>query len=372
MPRFNKERQLARKRGRDLRRAAADAAATRRENYMATTGRNIRKRRVVDSNKGQGLKANLAQLNRDASQLPIMRELNMMGRDVKEKYLPSIWGGVQRGLGALTRGWDEAQTARRDDKEWTLGGDELDISRGTPAYKWLLDNIIQPEYKDDFRREVKKDNLHWTELNKYAGDKAAGLAPRINLLNDPTRFEDYTPVQQANYLGSILDPDWENVSTGIENTGAGRKALNEYINAGTAMKGQGMIADAGFEMAKEAVPAHIKQATGIPPVDIERLRLQGRGGHQDLTTIAPQADEIWDETTSDIYPGYGQELPAYDDVPYSWAPEPYTWNALDLYPGLNIPFLKNQYFPNKAIEDITREDIKGLNQYERSNLGYGG
>ena len=178
-----------------------------------------------------------------------------------EKYLPGLSGLAQRMISGGTRGWDEAQTARRDDKKWTLGGDELDISKGTPAYKWLLDNIIQPEYEDDFRKEVGKDNLHWTELNKYAGDKSAGLAPRINLLNDPTRFEDYNPVQQENYLGSILDPDWENVSTGIEDTAAGRRALNEYINAGSVMKGQGMVGNAGAETAYP----FLARSTGVAP-----------------------------------------------------------------------------------------------------------
>lgn len=159
---------------------------------------------------------------------------------------------------AVADSWREAQEAR-------IGGwnSPLDITRGTPAYTYLLDNVIQPEYRNDFREEVRKNNLHWTELNKYAGENAHGLAPRINLLNDPTRFENYKPIQQANYLGSIVDPNWKTTTLGIEDTGAGRKLLNEYIEGGKAMEGEGMLGNAAAEMAKEEIPPVINQTTGV-------------------------------------------------------------------------------------------------------------
>ena len=83
----------------------------------------------------------------------------------------------------------------------------------------------------------------------------------------------------------------KNTSQGIEDTAAGRRALNDYIAGGKAMAGQGMIGSASADAAR--------QEMGISPVDIERLRRLGKGGHRDLTTIAPKiapkADEIWME-----------------------------------------------------------------------------
>jgi len=230
--------------------AANNAAAIRRNVIKKEPGGDAKK----------GFFGDLAQMGRDLSGYDqvkdsgFVKNLSQMGRDLSgydqvKKYLSGLSGLAQRMTSGATRGWDESQEAKRDDGKFTFGGDEIDISRGTPAYKYLLDNVIQPEYKNDFRREVGKDNLHWPELNKYAGDKSAGLAARINLLNDPTRFEDYNPVQQRNYLESILDPNWKNTSQGIEDTAAGRRALNDYIAGGKAMEGQGMIGSASADVA---------------------------------------------------------------------------------------------------------------------------
>ena len=219
-------------------------------NNAAATPRSF-KRDNIDTDQKIGFSASV-------DQTPVLGEAVRTVKNIGQKYLSGLSGLAQRMTSGATRGWDESQEAKRDDGKFTFGGDEIDISRGTPAYKYLLDNVIQPEYKNDFRREVGKDNLHWPELNKYAGDKSAGLAARINLLNDPTRFEDYNPVQQRNYLESILDPNWKNTSQGIEDTAAGRIALNDYIAGGKAMEGQGMIGsekdyeqamiNAGFDM----------------------------------------------------------------------------------------------------------------------------
>ena len=64
----------------------------------------------------------------------------------------------------------------------------LNVQYGTPAYKWLLEDVIKDEDdQDDFRREVAKGNLSWTELNKYADDEYIGggqLARGINARNE--------------------------------------------------------------------------------------------------------------------------------------------------------------------------------------------
>jgi hypothetical protein len=64
----------------------------------------------------------------------------------------------------------------------------LNVQYGTPAYKWLLEDVIKDEEdQDDFRREVAKGNLSWTELNKYADDEYIGggqLARGINERNE--------------------------------------------------------------------------------------------------------------------------------------------------------------------------------------------
>ena len=292
--------------------------------------------------------------------------------NIGKKYLPGLLGLGQRMTTGAASAWNEAQEARRDDKKWTLGGDPLDITRGTPAYKWLLDDIIQPEYKDDFRREVEKNNLHWTELNKYAGDKAVGLAPRINLLNDPSRFEDYGPVQQANYLESIMDPNWENVSTGIEDSAAGRRALDDYINAGVAMEGEGMIADAAADAAN-------KRITSIPKglTTLEQLALNPDPYYDSLreldseTTVSPFPDDdylIGDNVLFDQFADEPQNIETAED-------RADMWSIIDTFPQLG--FIKNpSLLPqnlDKPLEEMTQQEAAlwaARNPNAAMNLGW--
>ena len=170
------------------------------------------KREDIDTDQRIGFEASI-------DETPILSQSVRTVENIGKKYLPSISGGVQRGLDALTGAWNEAQGARRDDEKWTLGGDELDITRGSDAYKYLLTQI-DPEYKDDFRREVGKNNLHWTELNEYAGDNAPGLAKKINEYN-----------------------------SGIRSFPKGEDVYSNFVRQGSDLEGTGMIGDAAARIA---------------------------------------------------------------------------------------------------------------------------
>jgi hypothetical protein len=116
-----------------------------------------------------------------------------------------------QGLGSFS----EAEKAR-------VGGKfnaPLNVQYGTPAYKWLLNTVItDDDDKDDFRKEVGKGNLSWTELNKYADDEYIGggqLARGINARNE-----------------------------GIIGSGAGAEALADAYRAQADENGDGAIGNA--------------------------------------------------------------------------------------------------------------------------------
>ncbi len=103
--------------------------------------------------------------------------------DLRETFKPvtaMFADFIGQGLGAYMQG----EKAR-------VGGKfnaPLNVKYGTPAYKWLLEDVIKDEDdQDDFRREVAKGNLSWTELNKYADPEYIGggqLARGINARNE--------------------------------------------------------------------------------------------------------------------------------------------------------------------------------------------
>mgnify|MGYP006402255637 CR=1 FL=1 len=220
------------KRGRA--RVNARRAARNREESMARQGATRFKRENIDTDQKRGFFGDLAQMGRDVTGFDKVRDtgpvrdISTMGRDLivdpikkGKKYLPSIYGGVQRGLDSLTGAWNEAQEARRDDKKWTLGGDPLDVTRGSDAYRYLLTQIDDPEDRKAFRREVGKDNLHWTELNEYAGENAAGLAKKINEYN-----------------------------AGIRSFPKGEDIYSNFVRQGSDLEGTGMIGDAAARIAR--------------------------------------------------------------------------------------------------------------------------
>jgi len=110
------------------------------------------------------------------------RDVGTMVKDMTSPFKTAWMHGADlfaKGLGSLS----QAEKAR-------VGGKfnaPLNVKKGTNAYSWLLDHVIKDEYEDDFKKEVKKDNLYWTELNKYAKDKYIGggqLARGINARNE--------------------------------------------------------------------------------------------------------------------------------------------------------------------------------------------
>ena len=143
-----------------------------------------------------------------------------MTRDLVGTPIKTAWmhGAdlLASGIGAFS----EAEKARVDGKF----NAPLNIKKGTSAYNWLLDDVIEDEYKNDFRREVKNNNLFWTELNKFAEDKYIGggqLAKGINARNE-----------------------------GIISTDRGTDAYEDLIGQGKALRDTGMLGDAAADQAE--------------------------------------------------------------------------------------------------------------------------
>ena len=200
------------KRGRA--RVNARRAARNREESMARQGATRFKRENIDTDQRIGLRASI-------DETPILSEGVRTVENIAKKYLPGLLGLGQRMTTGAASAWDEAQEARRDDKKWTLGGDPLDVTRGSDAYRYLLTQIDDPEDRKAFRREVGKNNLHWTELNEYAGDNAAGLAKKINEYN-----------------------------AGIRSFPKGEDIYEDLIGQGKALRDTGMIGDAAARIAE--------------------------------------------------------------------------------------------------------------------------
>ena len=163
----------------DSRKAAAnEAAARRREDYMATQGRNI----IGDGRNVSRIRE--ARDNYKLNRPPRWDE--KLGRNVAKKA-EGVKTARMRGADLLASGigaFAEGEKARVDGKF----NAPLNVKYGTKAYDWLLDDVIKDEKdQDDFRREVAKGNLSWTELNKYADDEYIGggqLARGINARNE--------------------------------------------------------------------------------------------------------------------------------------------------------------------------------------------
>jgi len=182
------------------------------------------------------------------------RDVGTMVRDTTSPFKAALMHGADlfaSGIGAFKEG----ERARRDDDEWTLGGDPLDITRGSDAYKYLLTQIDDPEDRRDFRREVGKNNLHWTELNEYAGDNAAGLAKKINEYN-----------------------------AGIRSFPKGEDTYSNFVRQGSDLEGTGMIGDAAARIARAqeegragfATPAMRRKTTPLEAVTTEDDMPTGR------------------------------------------------------------------------------------------------
>ena len=266
-----------------MRRKFADSRAAAREESMARQGTTRFKRENIDTDQKRGFFGDLAQMGRDLTGFDKVRDtgpvrdISTMVEDVvvdpAKKYLPGLWGLGQRGLDSLTGAWNEAQKARRDDGKWTLGGDPLDVTRGSDAYRYLLTQIDDPENRNAFRREVGKDNLHWTELNEYAGDNAAGLAKKINEYN-----------------------------AGIRSFPKGEDIYEDLIGQGKALRDTGMIGDAAARIADAQEEGRAgffepwmneEFESVTPPFDDDII---------DITPVGFGEQEDYDELSGEFFP----------------------------------------------------------------------
>ena len=210
------------------------------------------------------------------------RGIKSLWNPTKERVLGFMGAGI-KGLKAATNAYAEGQEARRDDKEWTYGGDPLDINKGSMADKWMQTQIL-PEYRDEYERERDKRNLHWTELSKFTGPDTVGLAERINVLNNltPERLERYSPIKQRNILESIVNPAeadaFRRSDVGQEGI-VNNAMLMDYINRAKDLYGDG----------------------GLPSIAVDDEIMNYRDPIRDMT---PQDNRItWSDQGTD--PFYG-------------------------------------------------------------------
>ena len=283
-------------------RVDARRAARNRENYMATQGRNIKKRPIVDSNQGQGFKANLAQLNKDFSQLPVIRELNDLRGDftgatkkgierfidyfpegAKEKFL-----GLQKAaVDAFGRNAEEVRAAKRDDDKLTIGGDSIAVDKGSRSDQFLR-GLMQD--KSAYDQAVRDDKVFYTGLEEMSGDNYEASHPGyIALPNDPSRLKDMSPIRALNYMRSVTgDPsnigfdqleamragNFEGLNLpgtadkgdygGLTATQIAQKLLPQYQAAADEMYGEGFIANKAPEYAdRDMVVPTIKDKYNI-------------------------------------------------------------------------------------------------------------
>ena len=321
-------------------------------------------------------------------------------------YLKSGFEGLKlptiMGMEVAARALEEDKAASRDyEIPWWKGGNPTAVDRGSAADIYLtgaapgLTPLIQDQDRGAYNEALEKDRLFTTNLNEMTGDNYEAKAGYLALLNDPSRLEDMDPVRGLNYMRSITgDPsnmgfhEFEamrqsqpEVYGGLTATEIAQKLLPQYREAAANMYGQGFIGDTAAANYGDSieVPPFIKQATGtasINPAGLthEQLLALNKDSYYDRVreTVSPFPDDdylIGDNVLFDQFADEPQNILTSEDLVAS---EPYTWSALDMYPNLNIPFVKNKYFPNTAIEDITRDDIRGLNQFDLFDLGYAG
>ena len=347
-------------------RVNARRAARNRENYMATQGRNIKKRPIVDSNQGQGLKANLAQLNRDASQLPVLRELNDLRGDftgaakkgierfidyfpegAKEKFL-----GLQKAMvDAFGRNAEEVGAASRDyDIPFYKGGNPIAVDKGSRSNQFLR-GLMQD--KSAYDQAVRDDKVFYTGLEEMSGDNYEASHPGyIALLNDPSRLKDMSPIRGLNYMRSITgDPsnmgfdefeamrqEQPDVYGGLTATQIAQKLLPQYQAAADEMYGEGFIANKAPEY-----------------VDVDPEIMNYRDPIRDMvSSVVPESER--EISIEDLYIAPNEysnqpNIDAYNEMMTTPTP---TWSIYDTFPGLSnaMPGLLPKNL-DKPLEEMT-------------------
>jgi hypothetical protein len=345
----------------DARRAALGNYADRRRDDIrdrarATYGRNLGKTKFGKPDKVQrrGIVGDLAQLNKDASQLPVLKELNQLRDDAWSAGKEGIYGlghGAAKLIEGMLGSWNEGQEARKDDKKWTYGGDPLDIGKGTMTDNWMQTQIL-PEYMDEYERERDKGNLHWRELNEYTGGRT-GIAERINTLNNltPERLSKYSPIKQRNILESIVNPA---EADAFRRSAAGKEGivddamLMDYINRAKELYG----------------------SAGLPSIAVDdeimnyrdpiRDRVAQTGTGQSTIPYQNAEDVLINEVPSNISAiDYGEPNLVDDDILYGEpGNQPLNTILQGIYPN---------YTPNPILNELEDMDEQALLDWGAQN-----
>jgi len=295
----------------DSRAAANEAAARRRGDYNQFERRILNK--GIDDDQKRGLVGDFGQLLKDTTGYDKVRDsdLGKMTRDLGtvaySPFKPMFALGADllaQGLGSLS----EAEKAR-------VGGKfnaPLNVKKGTSAYNWLLDDVIKDEYKDDFRKEVGKDNLYWTELNKYADDDFIGggqLARGINERNE-----------------------------GIAGTDIGTEFIDEVI---TKRPGD-----------TEQINATIDRFLAPTATDMDRLYYQSHP--EQLVKLAEAAEtakyaEPFDDTVTQVFPAFTDP-----DEEFEEPRPPFLGGNIGTPASINDRYFTRDFFRNHALDNIEK------------------
>ena len=214
----------------------------------------------------------------------------------------------------------------------------LNVKKGSDAYRWLLDDVIKDKYKDDFRKEVGKNNLHWTELNKFADDDFIGggqLAKGINARNEGLFSSD----TGRNILDQIDEAQAEERGDG--------KIGNALMNYGDAEAGKGGRMTLSMTYPTEdTAPLVDVETMDIPSAVIPQQSIGEREAWFDhvntslFPTLIPPIDErTGDARIAEDIATENRLNPTYTGVNPFRTPYP----PLDPYTGVN-PF-RTPYLP---------------------------
>ena len=206
MARPGRLREKAIIRGRE--RVDARRALRNRENYMSTPGRF--KRDDIDTDQKVGFRASV-------DQTPILSEAVRTGRNLGQKYLPGLSGGIQRGLGSLTNNWQQ-----NEENERILGDAYSDKVR-----KEMMSPTDRAFYEKYMRigdsKSGQEADYYYDEARKALEN--AQTTRRVNYALGDLGFDTSATAGVANVdYGSLPG----NLQRGLEGTDAGEAFLRKH------------------------------------------------------------------------------------------------------------------------------------------------
>ena len=292
-----------------------------------------------------------------------------MSQGAKERFL----GLPKAAIDAATRNAEEVEAAKRDDDEFTWGGDPIAVDKGSPAYQFLLN---QMEDKDAFREAVKDDKVFYTGLEEMSGDKYDASHPGlIALLNDPSRLKDMAPIRALNYMRSITgDPSnmgfdefeaWRQAEgrteeeKGLTATEIAKKLLPQYQAAADEMYGDGFIADKAREYV-DVNPAIMNYRDPIR--NMVAPTATGQSMIPDLNPRIPYQDASAEDVSISGIKEYNKSI--------GIDPDPGWWSypvGMDQRPNTTSHWLRGIY-PNYTPNPILNE-IEGMDEQELLDWG---